>query len=254
LIQLRKLTKHFGAFAAVDGLDLEVPSGKVFGFLGPNGAGKTTTIRMLTGLLKPDSGEILIDGLDMLATPELAKARIGYVPDRPELFPYLSAHETLKLVGALHSMDSAKVEARGRELLKAFSLDAWADEAVGTYSHGMKQKLGLSAALLHEPSVLVLDEPMVGLDPKGGRQIKELLRRLAESGLTVFLSIHTLEIAEKLCDRLAILMHGKLLAQGSVTELKQRAEAGDLESVFLKLTGDSEEEDGLDALYPKERR
>ena len=189
----------------------------------------------------------------MLASPEAAKARIGYVPDRPELFPYLTARETLKLVGALYGMDPKLVESRGQELIQAFGLDAWMDEPVGTYSHGMKQKLGFSAALLHHPSVLVLDEPMVGLDPKGGRQIKELLRRLADDGLTVFLSIHTLEIAEKLCDRMAILMHGQLLAEGSIEELRRKAEGTDLEAVFLRLKGDDGAEDGLKGILARPR-
>jgi ABC-2 type transport system ATP-binding protein len=251
LIELKKLSKRFGAFAAVDGLDLKVEAGQVFGFLGPNGAGKTTTIRMLTGLLKPDSGEVLIDGIDMLDRPEAAKARIGYVPDRPELFGYLTARETLKLVGALYSMDPKVAQARGMELIKVFGLEAWLDEPVGSYSHGMKQKLGFSAALLHQPSVLILDEPMVGLDPKGGRQIKELLRSLAQAGMTIFLSIHTLEIAEKICDRMGILMNGRLLAEGTVEELKQGAEGTDLEAAFLKLTGDDDLDAGRESIFSK---
>lgn len=251
MIELKSLSKSFGSFAAVDGLDLKVLPGQVYGFLGPNGAGKTTTIRMLTGLLKPDSGEVLIDGIDMLKSPEAAKARIGYVPDRPELFSTLTARETLKLVGALYAMDPKDASARSMDLVKAFGLEAWLDEPVGSYSHGMKQKLSFSAALLHRPSVLILDEPMVGLDPKGGRQIKELLRGLAASGLTVFLSIHTLEIAEKICDRVAILMNGRMLAEGSVAELKQKAQGTDLEAVFLKLTGDDPSEDGMSSIFSK---
>ena len=242
MIELIELKKEFGAFAAVDGLSLKVQPGQVYGFLGPNGAGKTTTIKMLTGLLRPSSGSILIDGISMTDSPESAKARIGYVPDRPELFPYLTARETLILSGGLHGLPAPEVESRGGELLKAFALESWLDERVGNFSHGMKQKLIFCAALLHRPSVMVLDEPMVGLDPKGGRQIKELLRRLADSGMTVFLSIHTLEIAEKLCDRLGILMNGRLLAEGNFAELQAAAGSGHggLEEAFLKLTGEGD--------------
>jgi ABC-2 type transport system ATP-binding protein len=172
VIEIQELSKKFGEFAAVDNLNLSVRSGEVFGFLGPNGAGKTTTIKMATGLLKPDRGRVLVDGIDMSQEPERAKARLGYVPDRPELFPYLSARETLQLSGGLYGLKAADAAARGLELLKAFGLEDWLDERVGNFSHGMKQKLILCAALLHRPAVLILDEPMVGLDPKGGRQVK----------------------------------------------------------------------------------
>jgi ABC-2 type transport system ATP-binding protein len=242
VIAIQDLEKKFGAFAAVDRLNLEVRKGEVFGFLGPNGAGKTTTIKMMTGLLKPDQGRVLIDGIDIGAEPERAKARLGYVPDRPELFGYLTARETLQLSGGLYGLDPVDLKARGLELARAFGLEDWMDEGVGNFSHGMKQKLILCAALLHRPAVLILDEPMVGLDPKGGRQVKELLRLLAAEGMTVFLSIHTLEIAEKLCDRLGILMNGRLLALGTVEEIHAAAggERGPLEDAFLKLTGEGQ--------------
>jgi ABC-2 type transport system ATP-binding protein len=240
VIEMRGISKRFGGFVAVDRLDLEVRKGEVFGFLGPNGAGKTTTIKMATGLLRPDEGQLLIDGIDIGREPERAKSRMGYVPDRPELFPYLTARETLQLCGSLYGLKAGDIQARGLELLKAFSLQDWIDERVGNYSHGMKQKLILCAALLHKPSVLILDEPMVGLDPKGGRQVKELLRLLAAEGMTVFLSIHTLEIAEKLCDRLGILLNGRLIALGTIDEIHASAggDRGALEDAFLKLTGE----------------
>ena len=242
MIELQGISKRFGTFQAVDQLDLEVRSGEVFGFLGPNGAGKTTTIKMATGLLRPDEGQVRIGGVDMSAEPERAKALLGYVPDRPELFPYLTAWETLQLSGGLYGLSDAQLQSRGLELLRAFSLQDWRDERVGNFSHGMKQKLILCAALLHRPSVLILDEPMVGLDPKGGRQVKELLRLLSREGMTVFLSIHTLEIAEKLCDRLGILLNGRLIALGTVDEIHALAggSRGALEDAFLKLTGEGE--------------
>jgi len=222
--------------------------------LGPNGAGKTTTIKMITGLLRPDSGRVLIDGLDIALEPEKAKARLGYVPDRPELFSYLSARETLQLSGGLYGLSRQDIDGRGRELLRAFGLEDWLDERVGNFSHGMKQKLILCAALLHRPAVLVLDEPMVGLDPKGGRQVKELLRLLAGEGMTVFLSIHTLEVAETLCDRLGILLNGRLLALGTVDEIHALAGGarGPLEDAFLKLTGEGQAL-GLEAILKQVR-
>ena len=255
MIEIQGLSKRFGAFAAVDKLDLSVRKGEVFGFLGPNGAGKTTTIKMVTGLLRPDEGRVLIDGIDMQLEPERAKMRLGFVPDRPELFAYLTARETLQLSGGLYGLAASDVAARGLELLKAFGLEDWLDERVGNFSHGMKQKLILCAALLHRPAVLVLDEPMVGLDPKGGRQVKELLRLLAAEGMTVFLSIHTLEIAETLCDRLGILLNGRLLALGSIEEIHASAggERGALEDAFLKLTGEGQAL-GLENILKQVRR
>ncbi len=239
MIQLKGLIKEYGRFRAVDGLDLDVAAGQVYGFLGPNGAGKTTTIRMITGLLRPSAGQVLVHGIDMGFEPEKAKTNLGFVPDRPELFSYLSVIETLRLVGGLRGLSDQLIETRGAEWLRTFDLEAWRDERVGQLSHGMRQKLSLACALLHQPSVLVLDEPMVGLDPKGSRQVKDLLRGLAAEGRTVFLSIHTLEIAEVLCDRLGILLGGRLVAEGTVAQIRERAglSGGDLESVFLRLTG-----------------
>lgn len=236
MIQTIGLKKSFGSFEALRGLDVEVPAGCVYGFLGPNGAGKTTTIRMLTGLLKPTSGRILVCGVDLGREPRRAKALMGYVPDRPELPGELSARELLRLVAGLHGLDRQDAQ-RATGLLEAFELAPFADEAIGGFSHGMRQKLALACALLPRPKVLILDEPMVGLDPQGSRQVKDLLRRLAARGLTVFLSIHSLEIAETLCDRIAILADGALVSEGTPDELKVRFGEAGLERAFLRLTG-----------------
>jgi ABC-2 type transport system ATP-binding protein len=247
MIETKGLCKSYGAFQAVDHLDLRVEAGQVYGFLGPNGAGKTTTIKMLTGLLAPSAGSIRLCGVDLGADPRSAKALTGYVPDRPELFPYLSARETLRLVAGLYGLPSAEASKRGDGLLESFALLPWADEAVAGYSHGMKQKLAICCALLSHPRLVILDEPMVGLDPQGGRQVKDLLRRLAARGLTVFLSIHTLEVAEQLCDRLGILLNGRLVAEGSIDEVRQSAGllGGGLEEAFLKLTGEEARMDDI---------
>jgi len=237
MIEAQGLVKRYGSLMAVDHLDLTLRSGEVYGFLGPNGAGKTSTLKMLTGLLRPDAGSISIGGIDLLAQPERAKALMAYIPDRPEVFPELSGRETLALVAGLWGLDKRAARIKGDALLASFGLAAWADELASSYSHGMRQKLCFAAALLHAPKVLILDEPMVGLDPQGGRQVKDLLRRLASEGVTVFLSLHTLEIAEKLCDRLGILHQGRLLAQGSVEEIMGAAGTRqDLEAAFLALT------------------
>lgn len=240
MIETRGLSKRYGNFDAVQSLDLSVAAGQVYGFLGPNGAGKTTTIKMLTGLLRPSGGSIRLAGVDLQAEPQRAKALTGYVPDRPELFPYLSARETLRLTAGLYGLNAAAAARRGDGLLESFALLPWADETVSGFSHGMKQKLALCCALLPSPQVLILDEPMVGLDPQGGRQVKDLLRRLADRGLTVFLSIHTLEVAERLCDRLGILRQGRLVAEGSLDEVRAQvgAEGRDLEEAFLRITGE----------------
>ena len=237
MIETRGLLKRYGQLVAVDGLDLSLRPGEVYGFLGPNGAGKTSTLKMLAGLLSPDAGTIRVAGVDMVASPQEAKSHLAYIPDRPSLFPELTGLETLRLVAGLYGLDPAESEGYGARLLEGFGLSAWGDERTGTYSHGMRQKLCFAAALLHRPQVLILDEPMVGLDPQGGRQIKELLRSQASQGVTVFLSLHTLEIAEKLCDRLGILHHGRLLLEGTVEEIKAAAGSRqDLEGAFLSLT------------------
>lgn len=239
MLRLEGVRKRYGSFTAVDGLDLDVHAGEIFGFLGPNGAGKTTTIRMVAGVLQPSEGRILVDGEDLLRDPERAKRRVGYIPDRPFLYPKLSGGEFLRFVGGLWGYEGDELESRADRLLELFSLADWKDELVESYSHGMRQKLLISSAFLHEPGLIIVDEPMVGLDPRSARILKDLLRAFADDGGTVFLSTHTLEVAEALCDRIAILQGGKVIARGTMEELRREASAGGahLEDIFLKVTG-----------------
>jgi ABC-2 type transport system ATP-binding protein len=239
MIRLEGLTKRYGAFTAVHPLDLHVPRGELFGFLGPNGAGKTTTIRMIAGVLQPTAGRVLLDGRDVVTEPAEAKRRLGYIPDRPFLYEKLTGLEFLRFVSGLWGENGKAADARAMQLLELFELGEWKDTLIESYSHGMRQKLLISSALVHAPDVIVVDEPMVGLDPKGARLIKELLRGFASQGGTIFLSTHTLEVAEALCDRIAILYQGKIRAIGTMDELRAEAATGaaHLEDVFLKLTG-----------------
>ncbi len=242
MIRLQGVTKRYGSFTAVHPLELHVPRGELFGFLGPNGAGKTTTIRMLAGVLRPSAGMIEIGGVDMVREPVRAKQQIGYIPDRPSIYEKLTGAEFLRFVSGLWGRDGADAERRARDLLRLFDLEPWQDSLVESYSHGMRQKLLISSALVHAPDLIIVDEPMVGLDPKGARQIKDLLRNFAAQGGTVFLSTHTLEVAEALCDRIAILHQGEIRALGTMAELRHEAEAGaaGLEEIFLRLTGDED--------------
>ncbi|MBI2089636.1 MAG: ABC transporter ATP-binding protein [Deltaproteobacteria bacterium] len=242
MIRLENLTKHFGKLAAVESLSLEVEPGEVFGFLGPNGAGKTTTIRVMMGILKPTSGRASLGGYDVAREPEKAKAITGFIPDRPFIYEKLSGTEFLKFVGSLHQIDSPLLERRMADLLEHFELSEWKDELVEGYSHGMKQRLVHCASLLHEPKILVVDEPMVGIDPKGTRQLKDLFLSLAKGGTTVFLSTHSIGVAEEICQRVGIINRGKLIAVGTMAELYRmaRINGGGLESAFLELTRDKE--------------
>jgi ABC-2 type transport system ATP-binding protein len=239
MIRLTALTKRYGGFTAVDGLSLEIPAGTLFGFLGPNGAGKTTTLRMIAGILKPTSGVVEIAGEDIQRNPLGAKARLGYIPDRPFVYDKLTGAEFLRFTAALYGQEGEVIERRIGELLELFELTPWRDELTESYSHGMRQKLIISSALVHRPEVIVVDEPMVGLDPKSGRLLKDLFRQFVERGGTVLMSTHTLEIAEGMCDRIAIVRNGKLIASGTMPELREQHAAGDatLEELFLKLTG-----------------
>jgi len=239
MIVTRGLTKKFGDLTAVDHLDLEVKHGEIYGFLGPNGAGKTTTIKMIVGMLQPTEGEIRIGDIDAVADPTAAKSLLGYIPDRPYLYEKLTAKEFMRFVGGLYSIPIEQIDGFGAELLEMFELTEWADELVENFSHGMKQRLIMSSALLHRPRALVVDEPMVGLDPKGARLVKQILRRLVENGSTIFMSTHTLEVAEQVCDRIAIINHGKIIAQGTMAELRSLHDQPDsgLESIFLEVTG-----------------
>jgi ABC-2 type transport system ATP-binding protein len=242
MIQLINLTKHYGKVAAVDGLDLDVPKGQIFGFLGPNGAGKTTTIRVMMGILKATAGQVLLDGQDVVAAAQQAKAIAGFIPDRPFIYEKLSGSEFLEFVGKLHRVDGERLGQRIAELLEYLELTYWKDELVESYSHGMKQRLVVCAALIHKPRILIVDEPMVGMDPKGARTIKDLFRALAGNGTTVFLSTHSISVAEEICHRIGIIQKGRLIACGTMSELHQRATGrhGNLESVFLELTREQE--------------
>jgi ABC-2 type transport system ATP-binding protein len=239
MIRLTNLTKRYGGFTAVDDLSLEIPAGTLFGFLGPNGAGKTTTLRMIAGILKPTAGRVEIAGEDIHERPLAAKARLGFIPDRPFVYDKLTGAEFLRFTAALYGQEGELVDRRIAELLELFELAPWKDELTESYSHGMRQKLIISSALVHRPDVIVVDEPMVGLDPRSGRLLKDLFRRFVERGGTVLMSTHTLEIAEGMCDRIAIIRGGKLVAEGTMAELREQTASGDatLEEMFLKLTG-----------------
>jgi ABC-2 type transport system ATP-binding protein len=241
MITTEHLVKRFGQKAAVNDVSFEVHAGEIFGFLGPNGAGKTTTIKMIVGLLQPSAGTVRVAGYDVQAQPLQAKAASGYVPDTPNLYPKLSGRELLRFVGDLYEVDRVQVGRRSEELLKLFDLDQAADDPIDSYSHGMQQKTALAAALIHDPKVLVLDEPTVGLDPRSARLIKDMLRQLAERGAAVFLSTHILEIAERMCDRIGIINKGELIAVGSMDELRRLGKGEtSLEDIFLSLTGGAE--------------
>jgi ABC-2 type transport system ATP-binding protein len=243
LIETRNLVKRYGDKVAVNNVSFDVRGGEVFGFLGPNGAGKTTTIKMIVGLLQPTSGTVKVSGYDVQIQPLLAKASSGYVPDTPNLYAKLTGRELLRFVGDLYDLDRQQVAQRTDELLRVLDLTAAANDTVDSYSHGMQQKASLAAALMHDPKVLVLDEPTVGLDPKSARLIKDILRQMAERGAAVFLSTHILEIAERMCDRIGIINKGELVAVGTMNELRSLGKAGEvsLEDIFLGLTGGAEE-------------
>ncbi len=243
LIQTQNLVKSYGDKLAVNKVSFEVYGGEVFGFLGPNGAGKTTTIKMIVGLLQPTSGSVSVAGYDVNTQPLQAKAASGYVPDSPNLYAKLTGRELLRFVGDLYNLERAQAERRSEELLRMFDLSAAANDTTDSYSHGMQQKTSLAAALMHDPKVLVLDEPTVGLDPKSARLIKDLLRQLADRGAAIFLSTHILEIAERMCDRIGIINRGELIAVGTIEELRARGQSGQssLEDIFLSLTGGAEE-------------
>jgi ABC-2 type transport system ATP-binding protein len=239
MIELNQLTKRYGRFTAVDGIDLTIPRGELYGLLGPNGAGKTTTMRMIAGILQPSSGTVRIAGIDIQAQPLVAKAHLGFIPDRPFVYDKLTGAEFLRFVAGLYGQGGKLIERRIDELLELFELDAWKDELTETYSHGMRQKLIISSALVHRPDVIVVDEPMVGLDPKSARLLKDLLREFVTRGGTVLMSTHTLEIAEAMCDRIAIVHGGRIAAEGTMDALRLQTSSGDasLEELFLKLTG-----------------
>ncbi|MFO7568730.1 MAG: ABC transporter ATP-binding protein [Smithellaceae bacterium] len=237
MIELLDVTKQYGAVTAVDRLSLHVAAGEIYGFIGPNGAGKTTTIRIMGGIIEPTRGTITIDGIDMRQKPVEAKAIIGFVPDRPFLYEKLTGMEFMKFIGDLYRVNAAAFSGRAITLLEQFALADWKNEIIEAYSHGMKQRLIIASALLHDPKVMVIDEPMVGLDPAAVRMVRDILKDLAAKGVTIFVSTHTLSIASELCDRIGVIHKGVLLAQGTLAELNRAAKTGEaaLEDVFLTL-------------------
>ena len=250
MIQLIELGKRFGNLVAVDGINLRVGTGEVFGFLGPNGAGKTTTIKMMAGLIKPTSGKVFIDGWDLAEHPKQAKQVVGFIPDRPFLYEKLTALEFLKFIAGLYNFSSNGVEDKIDYLFGLFGLTDWRNELIESFSHGMKQRLVMASAFVHQPKLIIVDEPMVGLDPKGAKLVKEVFRGFCAKGGTIFMSTHTLEIAEEVCDRIAIIQEGKIIAIGNMKELRERtgSDGKNLESVFFKLTGGEKVKRIVDAL------
>jgi len=252
VIVAKNLTKKYGDLVAVDSIDLEIRTGEIFGFLGPNGAGKTTTIKMLAGVMEPTAGTILIDGIDLQRNPIEAKHRTGFIPDRPYLYDKLTGMEFLRFIGGLYGLNLERIKKRGGELLEVFELSAYADELIENYSHGMKQRLIMCSAFLHNPKVLVVDEPMVGLDPKGARLVKRLFREFVKNDSAIFMSTHTLEVAEAICDRIAIIHHGRIIALGTMPQLREMAgTTGQLETIFIQLTGGEDEIDVVNVLNDK---
>jgi ABC-2 type transport system ATP-binding protein len=241
MIAIHDLVKQYGKFTAVDGISLDVKPGEIHGFLGPNGAGKTTTLRMIAGLLKPTSGRVVVNGHDIATEPELAKMSLGFIPDRPFIYEKLTAGEFLRFHAGLYGLDGDGVTPRVHEMLDLFELRRWENELVESFSHGMKQRLVMCAAFLHRPQAVAVDEPMVGLDPRGARLIKDVFRRMSEHGVAILMSTHTLEVAQEMCQRISIILKGRIIAQGTVDEVLGLAGGDDdqLTSVFLKLTGGS---------------
>jgi ABC-2 type transport system ATP-binding protein len=247
MIHVENLSKRFNKTVAVDHIELSVPPAEVMGFLGPNGAGKTTTIRMLAGLLKPDTGKIVIAGHDLASDPQKAKAAIGFVPDRPYLYEKLTGWEFLEFTAGLYGVETKDLKGLGIHYLELFELLDWKDELIEGYSHGMKQRLIIASALLRRPKVFIIDEPMVGLDPRGVRLVKDLFTEMARTrSMSVFLSTHTLAVAEEICTVIGIIHKGRIIASDTPQNIKSTiaSSEGNLEKAFLKLTG----YDGMDSL------
>jgi ABC-2 type transport system ATP-binding protein len=238
MITLQNVTKKFGAFTAVDNISIDIQAGELFGFLGPNGAGKTTTIKMLSGLFVPTSGSITINGFDIRRRSLRAKQFIGYVPDQPFLYDKLTGREFLYFVGGLYRLNGTDLGYKIESLLSHFEIGDWIDKRAEEYSLGMRQRVSIAAALIHDPRVIILDEPMVGLDPKTAKRIKDTLKALSQSGTTVFMSTHSLNIVEELCDRISIIKEGRIIFNDSINRLDAFREKtdGKFESVFIELT------------------
>ena len=238
MIKLIDLTKLYKGFPAVNHINLEVKEGMIFGFLGPNGAGKTTTIRMMAGVLKPTEGRVIINGMDIGERPVEVKRCTGFIPDRPFLYEKLTGIEFLRFISGLYHLEqNPRQEKQISEWLELFELIHWGDELIESYSHGMKQRLVMCAAMIHRPRVIIVDEPMVGLDPKGARLVKDIFRAQARKGITIFMSTHSLEVAQEVCEEVAIIQAGKIIATGTAEDLKRKAGVhGNLENIFLTLT------------------
>jgi ABC-2 type transport system ATP-binding protein len=241
MIELKSLTKKYGDYTAVDNLNLYVKKGEIFGFIGPNGAGKTTTIKMIGGILAPSAGTVKITGIDIQQEPEKAKGKIGFIPDRPYLYEKLTGMEFLKFTADLYGVPDDIFSQKAQQNLEMFSLADWSDQLIESYSHGMKQRLIMSAALLHDPEVIIVDEPMVGLDPAAILMVKDLFQRLAQKGVTIFMSTHTLVVAEDICERIGVINKGQLIASGTTADLQREANItdADLEQVFMNLTSNA---------------
>lgn len=243
MIELINLSKSYKSLRAVDGINLEIKQGARFGFLGPNGAGKTTTIKMMAGVLMPTSGRIIINGHDLAKDPVTAKGCVGFIPDRPFLYEKLTGLEFLQFVAGLYGLThDGALNRRIHELLDLFGLAPWGEELIEGYSHGMKQRLVMCGALVHRPKVLIVDEPMVGLDPRGARLVKNIFKEQVEEGVTLFMSTHSLDVAQEICDEIAIIQGGRIIAQGTGESLQSQAGVdGNLEEVFLRLTEEKED-------------
>ena len=244
MIELRQLTRTFGNLMAVDHVTFTVPSGQVCGYLGPNGAGKTTTIKMLTGLIRPAGGTAVIEGFDILKEPIEVKKRIGYVPESGALYEKLTPMEYLQLIGRLYHIEEAHLKHRIDEFLQLFQLEGKENQRMDAFSKGMKQKIVIVSALLHNPDVMFFDEPLNGLDAGSALLVKELIRKLADQGKTIFYSSHILEVVEKICDRVVILDHGRIVADGSIQDLRRMTAESSLEDIFSQVTHSEDMEIG----------
>lgn len=239
MLEIKNLTKKFGDKVAVDNIDLSVKSGEIYGFLGPNGAGKTTTIKMIVGMLMPDGGSISVDGIDAIHDDVEAKRQIAYVPDSPEIYDIMTGRQYLNFIADVFELSDEERNKQIDRYAEVFEMQDNLDVMIAGYSHGMKQKIVIMGALIHSPKLLILDEPMVGLDAKSSFRLKEIMRALADEGRTVFFSTHVMEVAENLCDRIGIINRGKVIAVGTLDEIKAAAkDTGSLEKIFLELTDD----------------
>jgi ABC-2 type transport system ATP-binding protein len=249
-VKLTSVSKRYGDITAVDYLDLEVKKGEIFGLLGPNGSGKSTTLKMILGLVKPDSGSVNVLGINVEDDPVAVKRKVGYVPESPRVYEFLTGLEFLDFAGDIFEMRMEEKKKRVEEFLKALDLEGREGDMISSYSEGMKQKVVIISAIMHRPELLLLDEPLSGLDPKSARIVKDLLREMASQGVTTIMSTHVLEIAQAMCDRIAIMYDGRLSALGTMEELRQKAKMPDsgLEDIFLKLTGTGDVKPIVEAL------